>query len=802
MRPQKPRARPSAGPVALMFITLALSGTLHAQTRYHISPIGDDRNDGKTPATAWRMVARVNSQLLHPGDQVLFERGGEWRECLAPGSSGIADRPIVFGTYGLGPKPKLWGSDLLDKGGFQPGAGGIFEIAVAKTVHAVLIDHQFFRNASLVSRTADPTANLDHVKSHFGSWYSQKGMLYLNTGSVDPRTDPRTYTVVVREDLVSANGKHHLTFRDLVVDETARFDSGYGFRVQGSSGVRLEGCEAYRCGKHHFGVINSTGFVGEDLLAAFAMPDQGAGGASAFVSYSDRSRRGDTSQYLRCTAEHMEEAGNGGKYPTFVTHGEGIGSILLERMTSHGGDISLGNGESGAEIRVKGGRLEDAVLGVHGDKIVVDGLTVVGEHAGVTLEGKENVLQNMLITGCNPGFTGYQAAITEGGMGNTIRFCTVAMDPKAPNFDAAISLKRPGSRLRWHGNILLTTGTVVRAWFSGFDPVGYIASFNFYSREARFDTRYDGRGSLHTLDRWKALGLDSGSLAGDPMWVAPAKGDYSLSPGSPAIDAARLDAALLGQVSTDLLRRSRLQGGAFDMGAFESSRDPSLSPRSIAGSDPSPTRLGPGILSSAPAVARGRKPRQARGHTGGLSTAIASTPRPDLLQYGVIHDPATLATGNRGRRGIAELRHLGDDVERRPRATQPQGGGSHRFEPHRVVEEPIDLVGDDGQVVAPDRRPLFQQVVRVPLLLTGDGAHHHESQPSGHRLGGGQPARLAADEVRRRHVLVHLRRVADDLESDLGVGGQPARQSVEAGLQLLVATADRHDLRRVADLQE
>ena len=459
-------------------------------------PDGDDRNDGKSPATAWRTVARVNSQSFQPGDQVLFERGGEWRECLVPASSGTAARPIVFGAYGVGPKPKFWGSDVLDKGGFQPEAGGVFEIAVAKVVHAVLIDHEFLRSARLVLKGDDPTANLAHVRSHPGSWFLGDGVLHLNTGGVDPRTDPRTYTAVVREDLISTNGKDHLTFRDLVVDETARPDAGYGFRVFGGEGVRLEGCEAYRCGKHHFGVINSTGFVGVDLLAAYAMPDQGVGGASAFVSYSDRTRRGDTSHYLRCTAEHMEDAGTGGRYPAFVTHGEGIGSISLEGMTSRGGDISLGNGESGATIRVVGGRLEDAVLGVFGEKIVVDGMTVVGEHAGVALEGGENVLQNMLIAGVNPGFAGHQAAITEGGKGNTIRFCTVVMDPRAPDFDAAISLKRPDSGLRWHGNILLTTGTVVRAWFAGFDPKGYDASFNFYRRDARFDTRYDGRGSL------------------------------------------------------------------------------------------------------------------------------------------------------------------------------------------------------------------------------------------------------------------------------------------------------------------
>jgi len=572
MRHARPSPRRSSAPVALLLISVVLVGTVRARNVYHVSPGGDDRNDGKTPSAAWRTVARVNTQAFAPGDQILFARGGEWRECLIPTSTGTAARPITFGAYGNGPKPKFWGSDVLDKGGFEPEAGGVFKIAVTKTVYAVLSDHRFLRSARLVTKSDDPTADPVHVRSHPGSWYSRDGFLHVNTGGVDPRTDPRTYTAAVREDLISANGKDHLTFRDLVVDETARPDAGYGFRVFGGEGVRMEGCEAYRCGKHHFGVVNSTGFVGVDLYAAHAMPDQGVGGASAFVSFSDRTRRGDTSHYLRCTCEHLEDAGTGGRYPAFVTHGEGLGSVSLEGLTSRGGDIALGNQESGATIRVKGGRLEDAVLGVHGEKIVVDGMTVVGAHAGATLEGAGNVLQNMLIVGGNPGFAGHQAAIVEGGRGNTIRFCTVVMDAKSPDFDAAISLKRPDSKLRWYGNILLTTGTVVRAWFVGFDPKGYDASFNFYSRDARFDTRSEGRGSLYSLDQWKSLGLDPGSLAGDPKFAAPAKGDYSLLPGSPAVDAAKLDAALVGLVPADFRGKPRLQGEAFDMGAYESPR--------------------------------------------------------------------------------------------------------------------------------------------------------------------------------------------------------------------------------------
>ncbi len=564
---------------AMTMVVLAAGGTAEGGATYHVRPGGDDRLDGRSAATAWRTVGRVNSGAFEAGDQVLFERGGEWREALVAPSSGVLGRPIAFGAYGEGAKPRFWGSDLLDRRGFRPAAGGVFEVAVGRAVYSVLVDHRFLRSARLVTRSDDPAVNREHVRSHPGTWDFRDGILSLNAGGGDPRADGRAYSAVVREDLVASNGKDHLTFRDLVVDETARFDSGYGFRIQGSSGVRLEGSEAYRCGKHHFGVINSTGFVGVDLVAAQAMPDQGAGGASAYVTYSDRTRKGDTSEYLRCRAEDPEDAGTGGRYPAFVTHGEGVGSILLEGFRSRGGDVALGNGESGAEVRVRGGRLDDAVLDVHGEGIVVDGLTVAGARGGVVLEGAENILQNMLIIGGNPGFAGHQAAIAEGGRRNLIRFCTVVMDPAAPDFDAAISLKRPGTGLRWHGNILLTKGTVVRAWFPGFDPGGYEASANFYAPAARFDTRFDGRGEMITLDRWRALGLDADSLVGDPRFLDPARADYALGAGSPAVDAAGLDPALLRQVPVDLPGKPRLRGRAFDMGAFESPGRPSPAPR-------------------------------------------------------------------------------------------------------------------------------------------------------------------------------------------------------------------------------
>ena len=601
------RAAPSSWLLlALVLAWASGAATGRAQTTYYVHPGGDDARDGRSPATAFRTVARINSLRLSPGDRVRFARGGEWREQLVASSEGAPGRPIVYETYGAGAKPRFWGSDPLVPSAFRPVGGGVFQVPATREVHAILADHRFLRSAALRTRSHDPGVNRKYVQSHPGTWCYGEGQLYVHPGDTDPRTDGRVYTAAVREDLIFTNGKKHLLLRDLVVDESAKADAGYAFRITGDD-IVLEGCEAYRAGKHHFGVINANEFLGKGLYAAYAMPDQGVGGATAYVSYSDRSRPGDRSRYVNCVAEHLEDTGGGGTYPAFYTHGEGIGSVVLENLISRGAGVGLGNGESGAALRIRGGRLENAALEVFGNKVLVDGLTLTGPRALVTLSGSDNVLQNVLILGPNPGTAGYQAAVVDNGLRNTIRFCTFVLSPEAPSYDAVLSLVKPNSGLSWYGNILLSQGKVLRIWFSGFDPSRYHASYNFYRPGAEFDTRFAGQGKSYSLDGWKTV-LDAGSLQGDPKFTDPVKGDYTLSADSPAIDAARLDRGLEKQVPTDFLGHPRFQGKAFDMGAYE-----------FAG----PRPQGPGARHRAPEA------RRLAPTTGGaLSAAVGHFPVP------------------------------------------------------------------------------------------------------------------------------------------------------------------------------
>lgn len=84
-------------------------------TAYYVSNCGSDKNDGRSPETAWATLAKVNAAkeqgLLQYGDAVFFERGGLWRDYLD------CAKGVTYSAYGEGEKPKIYGSP-------ENGAGG------------------------------------------------------------------------------------------------------------------------------------------------------------------------------------------------------------------------------------------------------------------------------------------------------------------------------------------------------------------------------------------------------------------------------------------------------------------------------------------------------------------------------------------------------------------------------------------------------------------------------------------------------------------------------------------------------
>ncbi|MFP7754066.1 hypothetical protein ACLG6S_05310 [Thermodesulfobacteriota bacterium B35] len=125
----------------LLFQQLLPSPVFAGQS-YYVSNSGSDKNNGLTPATAWKTIKYINSQSFQPGSKILFKRGDTWRESLRPHSGG-PEGFITYGAYGTGPKPLLLGSIDRSSPALWTTLGGNiwYTIVVAADVGNIIFNH-------------------------------------------------------------------------------------------------------------------------------------------------------------------------------------------------------------------------------------------------------------------------------------------------------------------------------------------------------------------------------------------------------------------------------------------------------------------------------------------------------------------------------------------------------------------------------------------------------------------------------------------------------------------------------------
>ena len=66
--------------IRLILFCLAFQAVNLLATTYYVSPSGNDNNSGTSTGAPWKTLAKVNNTNFSPGDKILFQRGGEWRE--------------------------------------------------------------------------------------------------------------------------------------------------------------------------------------------------------------------------------------------------------------------------------------------------------------------------------------------------------------------------------------------------------------------------------------------------------------------------------------------------------------------------------------------------------------------------------------------------------------------------------------------------------------------------------------------------------------------------------------------------
>ena len=180
-----------------------------------------------TPAMS---LDEVNGLGLHPGDRVLFERGGVWRGALHL-KGGMAANPVVYGACGEGPAPMLTASvDASHPSDWREAGNGLWRLAVdvAEDIGAMWFDGE-----AAVGFKKDVLADV--------------------RDDLDFHTDKATRTTLLKSAANPAT-----RFKSI---ELARGVHGVSVRGESREGIVFENLHVRGCGFHGFSASGVKGVV-------------------------------------------------------------------------------------------------------------------------------------------------------------------------------------------------------------------------------------------------------------------------------------------------------------------------------------------------------------------------------------------------------------------------------------------------------------------------------------------------------------------------------------------------------------
>ena len=465
------------------------SGTGAPGTAYYVdASAGNDSNNGQSPTTAWRTIAKVNASSFSAGDQVLFERGEVWREQLTVSSSGSAGKPITFGAYGSGPAPAIAGSDAIT--GWIADAGSVARPPLPKVYSATLsfMPVALFRNGVKLG-AAKSALNLLNSD---GDWYYD-GVVYLYS-SHDPLEDVLEATNFRRSYGIRVAGKSYVTIQNLQVRQASAFN----IETNASAWITYRSIESLQAQSSGFNIENGCNFVtigGGSLIHDNGLAESG-----------DRNGIG------------IGSFGNGSSNIT-------VQDSDIYNNTNH--NIEVARTDSNAVMA----NLSFLRNRIHNS--LAAGIYVGGAHTGVSViynqiysnarqgliaaEGGGNVNPGSpVIVACNNVIWGNG---TSGGMRNANVVFPSNSTAGSTTFKNNIVAEANGQEIQVLGG------------------AAYTGDYNLFYHSAG-GTFLEWYGKTQSFADWKANSLqDIHSVNFDPKLKNPIGGDFTLTAGSPAIDA-------------------------------------------------------------------------------------------------------------------------------------------------------------------------------------------------------------------------------------------------------------------------
>jgi hypothetical protein len=308
--------------IALLSVILVHTPSLTASNYYVSSSTGSDNlfTDGKTAATAWKTISRVNRMTFLPGDSILFRKGDLWRETLKVPSSGNSGSYITFGSYGSGADPIIYGSMLSEKWKRYEGNVWVSGSRFTNPRDDFSCDIFFVDKKNTVSWGVFKTGTAALKSEHDWTWNGNCIYVY----SVDdPSSQYARIEIPQRQACIDVNNKEYITITgiDLFFGIYEGITYNWKYPQLDLKGLKIENCEIAYIGGNILNNGNENGF-GID------------------VAYSDMILRS-------CEIHHCGRRGL-----SFHVYGSGftVKNVLIEQNYFHDGyhttgvDISVGSG--------------------------------------------------------------------------------------------------------------------------------------------------------------------------------------------------------------------------------------------------------------------------------------------------------------------------------------------------------------------------------------------------------------------------------------------------------------------------
>lgn len=238
--------RPILGACVLSMASLgAADPGLAGQRLFYVrQTLGDDGNDGLSPATAWRSISRLG-QALEAGDTA-YVGPGLYRDQILVGNSGTPEQPIriLADTSGqhTGDPPGvvlITGADPVDESIFEAhSAPGVYKAHLPdRAAGAVEMDGAQYKYRGVLEPVRD-VPYVDQVAELPASFYYDPSaqVLYLHTSD---GKHPSTHELELmhRTAGISISEKHFITVEGFTFRHM--FDAGIVFWIGSSHGVAL-----------------------------------------------------------------------------------------------------------------------------------------------------------------------------------------------------------------------------------------------------------------------------------------------------------------------------------------------------------------------------------------------------------------------------------------------------------------------------------------------------------------------------------------------------------------------------------